>query len=330
MKIKLEELRQLTRKAVLVYGYIEEEADILSEVMLYAQLRGNNQGIVKLIGAGIPKALDTKPVVVEKETKISAFLDGNQNHAMLVVNQATDIAVQKAKEIGIGVVGAHGINTSSGALGFYARKIANAGLVGIVCSGSMETVAAHGSSEAILGTNPFAIAVPSEDEPMVYDITTAAMAYFGVVEAHTAGRKLPDGIAFDKDGNPTTIPADVMEDGALKSFDGSHKGSGLSVMVQALTGPLMDAYFTGIGDVKKNWGGHFVLAIDPELFAGAETMRKNVSLMVKKIKATRKLEGVTEIYVPGERGDERTKTAENSGEVEIEDNLYKELKKVAG
>ncbi len=329
MKITLKELGAVSKAAVLKYGYTEEEAAVILEVLLYAQLRGNNQGVVKLIGAGIPKS-STKASVVEKESPVSAFVNGNQNHAMLVVNQGVDIAISKAKMSGIGVVGVNGINTSSGALGFYARKIANAGMVGIVCSGSMETVAAEGSSEAVLGTNPLAIAVPTESEPMVYDITTAAMAYFGVVEANTAGKSLPDGIAYDKNGNPTNSPSAVLEDGALKTFDRSHKGSGLSVMIQALTGPLMGAYFTGFGDVEKNWGGHFILALDPNLFAGTKAVQEGVSNMIKKIKSTRKLPDTLEIYVPGERGDTMTAHANQTGEIEIEENLYSELKKVSG
>lgn len=330
MKLPLAELKKLTRDALIKYGYSEEEASVLEEVLLYAQLRGNNQGVVKLIGAGIPKDASAGNIEVEKETSVSAYVNGNQNHAMLVVNRAVDLAIEKAGKGGIGVVGAYGINTSSGALGFYAKKIADAGFVGIVCSGSMETVAAHGSSEAVLGTNPLAIAVPSEGDPLVFDITTAAMAYFGVVEANTAGRMLPEGVAYDKTGVPTTNPAAVMEDGALTSFDGSHKGSGLSMMVQALTGPLMGAYFTGFGDVTKNWGGHFILALNPELFAGSAAVRAGVSKMTEKVKSTRKLPGVDEILVPGERGNRRTSNAEAAGEVDIEENLYAELKKVAG
>jgi LDH2 family malate/lactate/ureidoglycolate dehydrogenase len=174
-----------------------------------------------------------------------------------------------------------------------------------------------------------AIGMPSESEPLVFDMTTAAMAYFGVVEASTAGRQLPEGIAYDKAGNPTTDPKEVMDDGALKSFDGNKKGSGLSVMIQALTGPLMGAYFTGFGDVSKNWGGHFIMALDPELFQGADATRKGVSQMIEKIKSTRKLTDVDEIFVPGEHGNRLTKEALSSGEIEMEDNLYNELKKAA-
>ncbi|MEK7648675.1 MAG: Ldh family oxidoreductase [Patescibacteria group bacterium] len=329
MIIKLEDLKAVAKKAILNYGYSESEAIVMLDVMLYAQMRGNNQGVVKLIGKGIPKSAATRPIVVEKETALSAFFDGGQNHAMVAVKYVVDVAISKAKKCGIAVVGIHQLNTSSGALGYYARSIADSGLVGMVMCGSMETVAAAGSSQAIFGTNPFAIAVPTATQPMVFDMTTSAMAFFGVVQADTAGVPLPEGIAYDKEGSPTTKASDVLAGGALKSFDGSHKGSGLSMMIQALTGPLLHSYFTGIGDVGSNWAGHLIVAFDPELLGGLASLKEGVSQMIEKVKATKKLPNVDEIFVPGEKGDRLTQAILQSGEIEIEDNLYNELRKIA-
>lgn len=328
MKVKISDLRDLAKKAILTYGYSEEEAASILEVLLYAQLRGNNQGVVKLIGKGIPKALDAGEIQIEKETKLSALINGCKNHAMVVVNHAVDLAIKKAREHGIGLVGVNHINTSSGAIGYYAKRIAEANLIGFVFAGSMETVAAEGSYEPILGTNPLAIGVPTQSEPLVLDMATAAMAYFGVIEASVAGRPLPEGVAYDQDGNPTTNAGKAL-DGALRTFDKGHKGFGLSMMVQILAGPLVGASFTGIGDVTNNWSGHLVLAVDPELLGGTEALKAGVTQLVAKVKATKKLPGVSEILIPSERGNKMTKLALHSEEVSIEDNLYSELKKIA-
>jgi LDH2 family malate/lactate/ureidoglycolate dehydrogenase len=160
-------------------------------------------------------------------------------------------------------------------------------------------------------------------------MATAAMAYYGVIEAHTAGRSLPHGIAYDKEGNLTTDPAKVV-DGALRTFDKGHRGSGLSMMVQVLTGPLVGASFTGIGDVPNNWSGHLVLAIDPELLGGLQVVRQGVSQMIERVKSTKKLSGVEDILVPGERGDRMLQQVLAAGELEVEDNLYNELIKIGG
>jgi LDH2 family malate/lactate/ureidoglycolate dehydrogenase len=328
MRVKLADLKKLTKEAILKYGYSETEAESILDVLLYAQLRGNNQGIVKLIGGGIPKASDVGKIEIEKDTKLSALVNGHKNHAMVVVNRAVDLAITKAKEHGIGLIGVNHINTSSGAIGYYAKRIAKENLIGFIFAGSLETVAAEGSYEPIFGTNPLAIGVPSQNDPLVLDMATAAMAYYGVIEANTAGRKLPEGIAYDKEGNLTTDPAKAL-DGALRTFDRGHKGFGLSMMVQILTGPLVGGSFTGIGDVANNWSGHLVLAVDPELLGGLQAVQTGVSQMIEKVKATKKLPNVKEILVPSERGDKMTKQVLCSGEIEVEDNLYSELKKVA-
>ncbi len=330
MRVSVDELQDLTIRALRKSGYNDDETAKILDVVLYAQLRGNNQGVVKLAGDGMPRDPEAGEIEVEKETKLSALINGHKLHAMLVVNHATDMAIEKAKEYGIGLVGVHGINTSSGAVGYYARRIASEGMIGFVCGGSMETVAAHGSSQPIFGTNPLAFAVPTEEQPLVLDMATSAMAYFGVIEAMLAGRKLPERVAYDKDGKPTT-DAEAALEGALLTFDqGGYKGSGLSMMVQILTGPLVGGSFTGTGDLAQNWAGHFVLAIGPELLGGLAELKRGVSQMITQVKATRKLPGVVEILVAGERGDRVAKTARTSGEVEIEDHLYSEFKKAAG
>src|SRR3990167_2047666 len=125
MKIQLEELKNTTRKAILKYGYSEDEAKIIEEILLYAQMRGNNQGIVKLIGKGIPKREGGQSPKIVKETPVSALFDGNKTHAMIVMNLAADTAIKKAKESGVGIVGNFGSTESTGALGYYAKKIAD-------------------------------------------------------------------------------------------------------------------------------------------------------------------------------------------------------------
>lgn len=263
MKVSISKLKDLGKKALQKYNYTPDEAETILDILLYAQLRGNNQGLVKLIGKGYPKHVEAKPFEVVKETKLSARINGHLSPAMVVLKKATEVAVSKAKEHGFGLVGVNNTNSSTGAIGYYANEIAKEGFIGFVFAGSPETVATHGSYEPIFGTNPLAIAVPSENDPIVLDMATAAMAFYGLIEAKTAGRKIPENTAYDKDGNITTDPAEAM-DGALMPFDRGYKSAGLSMIVQILTGPLTGASFTGIGDTAKNWG-NLVFAIDPEL-----------------------------------------------------------------
>ncbi len=323
MKIKLEQLKQLTKKAILKYGYSPEEAGIIGEVLLYAQLRGNNQGIVKLIGKGIPKREEADNPKIVKETPVSALFDGNKTHAMIVMNKVVNTAIEKAKKVGVGIVGNFNTSESTGALGYYVNKIAEKGLIGIAyASAPFQTTAPFGSTQALFCTNPMAYGIPTAGDPIILDMTTSAMAYYGLIEAKMANKKVPEGIGYDKDGNPTEDPSEIMS-GALKTF-GGHRGSGLALIVQIFAAALVQADSFNSGSDNA---GNLVMAIDPEILTSKETFTKEVSSIIKRVKSARKLDGATEILIPGERGNAFNKKVLEEGEIDIEDNLYKELTK---
>jgi LDH2 family malate/lactate/ureidoglycolate dehydrogenase len=162
---------------------------------------------------------------------------------------------------------------------------------------------------------------------MVLDMSTAAMSFYGVLEAKTAGTQLPEGVGYDSAGNPSTDPSDVAG-GALRSFDGGFKGSALAMMVEILAGPLVGASFSGQQDSKKNWG-HLLFAIDPQLLGEKHEFLANVRQLIEKTKKSARLEGVEKISIPGERGDSILKNIVVSGKIEIEDKLLEELRKIS-
>ena len=320
MRIKIPDLEWLVIQTLTKYGYTNDEIESIKEILLYAQLRGNNQGVVKLIGKGIPKDLSAGEIRIIRETKLSALLDGNFNFGMLVLKKATQIALVKAEEHGFGIVGTNNTCSSTGAIGYYAREIACHGFVGFVFSGSPPTVAAYGSCQPVFGTNPLAIGIPLSSEPIVLDMATSGMTVFGLVEAKTAGIRIPDGLAFDAYGAATNDPGEAMQ-GALKTFGGP-KGSGLSFIIEALTGPLVGASFAGLG--KGDWG-NLVFAIDPTLFVDREEFEHEMISLVEQVRMGKKLPGVSQIYLPGERENALLKKNMETGEVDLEENLYRQL-----
>lgn len=328
MKVELKELEALATKAIKKYGYNDRETATIREMLLYAQLRGNNQGVVKLIGKGIPKDPNAGDVVIEKETALSAKINGNQNQAMVVVKKALDVVLEKVKACGVGIAGTFNTSTSSGAIGYVAAEIARQGLVGMVFASSPPRVATAGSFQPIFGTNPLAVGIPAKPDPIILDMSTAAMAFYGLVEAQTAGKPIPGDVAYDPSGRPTTDPAQAIK-GAIRSFDRGYKGAGLALIIEILAGPLVGAACAGVGDPARNWG-HLVLAIDPNLFGDRDEFIRNVTALIEKIKATKKLPGIEEIFVPGERGNRQAAEIRGSGMIEVEDNLLEELRKVAG
>ncbi len=86
-------------------------------------------------------------------------------------------------------------------------------------SQSPEYVAPHGSSQAILGTNPIAVAVPTEGEPLVLDMATSAAAWYDLLKAQHDGQEVPGDVGFDAQGKPTSSPGAILDGGAMRSFD---------------------------------------------------------------------------------------------------------------
>ena len=327
MKVKIEELRRVARRAIQNQGFGESDAAVMLEIIMYAQLRGNNQNVIKLLGAGMPAHPDAGEIRIVKETKLSALIDGDWNQGMVVMSRANEIAIDKAKRHGFGIVGTRRSNSPTGAIGYYARRIADEGLLGFVFSGSMELMAMHGSYEAFLGTNPLAIGIPRDDKPIVFDMATAAIAYYGIVLADAEGESIPQGVAYDSDGELTTDPAKALS-GAIKAF-GGYKGAALALVVEILTRPLVGA--TRADDGKKLDWGNVIFAIDPELLVDDLTsFRAGVSDLIARVKATKKLPGVDEILAPGERGDRYYERVTAAGEIDLDDDVWRELQLIAG
>ena len=132
------------RNLLLKQGYSESDADIVRDVLMYAELRENNQGIIKLIAGALkpnPSALDITTVF---ETPVSAKIDGGQKIGMCVLHKSVAMAIEKASISGIGIVGCSNYSSATGALGVWARQIARAGHIGIVMIQCAEMVAPYG------------------------------------------------------------------------------------------------------------------------------------------------------------------------------------------
>ena len=103
---------------------------------------------------------------------------------------------------------------------FFAEQIAQRNLIAIIMSQSPEYVAPHGSNEAIFGTNPIAVGIPSADgAPIVIDVATSAVAWYDLVDARSAGRSVAADVGYDAAGEPSRDPDAILQGGALRVFD---------------------------------------------------------------------------------------------------------------
>lgn len=325
MKISVAELRQKVLETLKEKGFSPEDSKSIADYLLWAEMSGiKTQGIIKMTGTEPLQNIKPKhEIKVERDTKLSQLINGGAHPAPLVSQKATDVAIQKAKEHGFAIVGVRNTFSSNGAQGFYAEKIAKEDFIGIVCSRSPASVTGFDSIDPLWGTNPIGFGFPTENNPLVFDMATSAMTFYGLVLAKARGEKIPDNMAIDEDGKPTNDPEKAMG-GALLSFDRGYKGAGLGMVVEMLAGPLVNSAWIDNKTFTEEWGSLFI-AIDPNLLVDTDVFKKNASDLIAKVKGSRKKEGTEEIRLPGERATESRKSAEETGEMEVEDVILKEL-----
>lgn len=324
-KIKITDFKNKLEKVLVSTYYQPNQAKEIVEVLLFAEMTGKNtQGILKLLGTEPIQNIKPKhePKII-KETRASTMIDGGGNPAILVCQMANKIAIAKCKKNGFAIIGTHNTFSSSGAIGFYVNEMAKDDFIGIVAAGSPGGVAPFGSLDPLFGTNPIAFGFPTKNDPLIFDMATSAITWYGLVRAKALGQKLPEGVAFDQNGNLTTDPKAAMS-GTILPFDKGYKGSGLGMMIEILTGPLVGG--TYCNPETGDWSNLFI-AIDPDLLAGKEKFKKNCSDLIYKVKSSRKVKSIEEILVPGEKSLRRKREVEKSGFIEVEEKLLDDLEK---
>lgn len=324
MKIAITKLRSNILQTLQV-RFTDEQASKIADYLLWADMSGNKtQGLIKMTGTEpLQNIVPKHDITIERDTKLSQLINAGAYPAPLVSQQATDVVITKAKEHGFAIVGVHNSFSSNGAQAYYADRIAKADLIGIVMARSPGSVAPFDSLDPLFGTNPIGFAFPTTDEPLVFDMATSAMTWYGLVLAKARGEKIPDNMAIDHDGNITTDPEQAMK-GALMPFDRGYKGSGLGMVIEILAGPLASSAYCDCETFDKEWGSTFI-AIDPNLLVDIDKFKANCTDMIAKIKASRRKASATEIRIPGERARESYKEAEATGMVEVDEIILKEL-----
>ncbi len=327
MKIKIDELKEKVI-SMLEPKFGAEAAALVTEYLVWADMSGNStQGVIKLLGSDpLGDIVPTGEILIERETKLSKNLNANNNPAPLVAQHATKHVIDIANEHGFGIVGVRNTRSSNGSQAFYVEKMAQQDLIGIMCSRSPAATTGFGSIDPLFGTNPVGFGFPTSGDPLVFDMATSAMTFYGLVLAKAQGLRIPEDMAIDKDGNSTTNPEAAMG-GALLSFDRGYKGAGLGMMVEMLAGPLVGAAYIDNKTFTEEWGSLFI-AIDPDLLVDRETFKKNASDLINKVKSSRHIEEIAHIRLPGERAQEKFRAALESDEVEIDDNIARELRLV--
>ncbi len=325
MKISIKELREKVLTTFTENGFPPEDSEKIWEYLLWAEMSGNStQGIIKMTGTEPLQNIKTKhEIKIERDKKLSQLINGGANPAPLVSSHATDVAIQKGKEHGFGIVGVRNTFSSNGEQAYYAEKVAEADLIGIVCSRSPASTTGFGSIDPLFGTNPIGFGFPTSDGPFVFDMATSAMTFYGLVLAKSRGESIPENMAIDSEGNPTTNPEAVM-DGALLSFDRTYKGAGLAMVIEMLAGPLVNSAWIDNKTFTEEWGSLFI-AIDPDLLTDIDVFKTNASDLIARVRQSRKGAGVTEIRLPGDSARAKRAEAITSGFIDVEEVVLRGL-----
>lgn len=302
-----------------------EDAKICADVLMESDRRGiESHGVnrfrpiyIDRINKGIqyPK---TK-IDVLRETKTTAVLDANDGMGMVVSHKAMSMAIEKAKEYGMGMVTVRN-STHYGIAGYYATMATNAGLIGITGTNARPSIAPTFGVENMLGTNPLTFGLPTdEDFPFVLDCATS-ITQRGKIEYYAKiDKETPKGMVVGRDGLPKTDSKQILTDlttkkAALAPLGGigeelaGYKGYGYATVVEILSAALQAGNFLRMLSGKDEEGndqfyhlGHFFIAIDPEAFMGLDSFKKTAGDILRELRNSELAPGEKQIFTAGEK-----------------------------
>ena len=304
------ELRSIVAEMLASLGLPLPSAELVAESLVGADEEGiSSHGVMLLpmylerMRNGSVSLLSEGRVVHDRDAV--AVIDGDHSLGQLTAHQAVNIAAAKAKTHGLGAVAVRNA-FHFGAAGRYAIELANRGCIGVASCNTRPLMPAPGGAEAIVGNNPLAISMPSEDNgpPLVLDMATSASAMGKIRMAATTGQEIPADWATDSGGRPTTDPAAAIKGMLLPA--GGPKGFGLALMIDLLCGGLSSGA-VGAG-VRTLYGdsavpyrcAHFFLAIHIDHFLDSESFRGVVAAETERLRSSRRAPGIDRVMAPGE------------------------------
>ena len=307
-------LRSFVAAIFAAKGMRPPEAEMVADVLVWANLRGTDSHGVSRIPRYLA-AMKRGHFEAQAEPEIrrlsdAAFqMDCRFAAGAVAVRRALDEATQLARRSGI-AFGLFTESTHTGAIGHYAERAAEMGVIAIVIVTGAPNMAYHGAAAPSLATAPIAIAVPTAGgRPLLLDMATGIVPIGRVREALAQGKEIPLGWALDGEGRPTTDPAKAEITLPL----GGAKGSGLSLMFECLTGILGAKPILASSGSRRRGQNGLVIAIDVARFRPLQGFAKDVGDLAAAIKALPRLPEIEEILLPGERGARQADARRRSG-----------------
>jgi len=316
-------------------GLPEEEAEIFGGALVFSELRfhpGHGQGVKKLrryrerFAKGLVDM--SAPWEVVKESPSLALVDAHNGIGTVAATRAMRLAIEKAKECGIGQVVVRN-STHFGSSAVHACLGPEAGCIGIALTNAGPEMAPWGGREGVVGTNPWGIAVPTGlGFPAVLDIALTTAGKGMMTWNAKEGRRMPLDWALTPDGEETDDPNAAMA-GALLGI-GQYKGYGLAFMTDVLTGVIGGGGYglTPYADPARWDVSHTLTAIDIEWFMPLDDFRRRMDDFSEMCKSRALRPGFTEILIPGEQEARRVARKSEVG-IPLEDAVLDDLSALA-
>ena len=313
-----EQLNKFCMDAFTKFGFKEDEARIITDVLLLSDLYGiESHGMQRLVRyhKGIEKGMikvDAKPEIVF-ETPVSAVVDAHDSMGQLAGHFGMSLAIEKAKKSGMAVVTVRNSN-HFGIAGYYAKMACDQGLIGVSMTNSEAIMVPTFARKAMIGSNPIAVSMPADPYPFFFDASTTVVTR-GKLEVYNKMEKpLPEGWALDKDGHASTDAKDVLANivakngggimplGGNTELLGSHKGYGYGMLCEI----MCSMFSQGTPSSRVNVGGksgtcHGFMVIDPHVFGDPEAIKAHFSAYLQELRDTPKADGQTRIWTHGEK-----------------------------
>ncbi len=345
--IDWETLGSFMKDVFMKVGVPAEDAEICTDVLMESDRRGiESHGVnrfkpiyIDRIKLGIQNPVTNFEII--KETSTTAVVDGHDGMGHVIAKKSMQIAIDKAKKYGLGMVAVRN-STHYGIAGYYSIMAAKAGMIGITGTNARPSIAPTFGVENMLGTNPLTIGFPTDEEfPFVLDCATS-ITQRGKLEYYSKmGKSTPEGMVIGRDGKPITDTDQILKDlttgkaalaplGGIGEEMGGYKGYGYATVVEVLSAALQAGSYLRMLTGKKDGKnvpyrlGHFFIAIDTEAFLGLEEFKKTAGNIMRELRSSQKAPNAERIYTAGEKEYEVWLQRKDSG-VPINEAVQKEF-----
>jgi len=324
------DLERYCNDAFQKFGFSLEDSKIITDVLLTSDLFGiESHGFQRLVR--YYKAIQngrTKmgaELEVVHETPLTAVLDGHEGMGQTIGYRAMQMAIDKAKKHGIGIVTVRESN-HFGIAGYYAKMASDQGLIGLASTNAEAIMVPTFGGLAMIGSNPIACAVPADPVDFLFDASTCVVTAGKLEIYNKLNEPIPEGWAIGPDGKDNTDAPYVLGNihakrgggllplgGATEKY-GSHKGYGYGMIAEIFTSILSMGLTSNYCMVGSKAGVcHGFVAIDPACFGDADAIKKHFSTYLDEIRNSPKAEGHDRIYIHGEKEMEAYKDRMENG-----------------